>query len=217
MTQINILEYGVKRADEFQPHPYNAKIHPVFQQTVIRALLNELGWVAPVIESKRSGYLIDGHERVFEELKTEPPGLIPYVIVDLTEAQEALALAQLDASAGLAIYDRASLEMLREKFKSGDPAIAELMRRIEADAMRVAPLTEQPDPPPAVRAGETWRLGANLIHVYFITQLPELIATGQLDAGIILEPSTAAYVFGQLRTLGHEPIRVNIRGRQGVK
>lgn len=63
-----IISYGEKPADQFTANPLNPRLHPQFQREVMQAALTELGWLAPVIENKRTGYLIDGHERVMQAL-----------------------------------------------------------------------------------------------------------------------------------------------------
>jgi len=51
----------------------------------MKAALDGLGWIAPVIENKRTGYLIDGHERVMQALAANAP--VPYVVIDLDEKE----------------------------------------------------------------------------------------------------------------------------------
>lgn len=199
---INIIGYGQKPADEFQPNPDNAKVHPAIQDSVVSYLLDTLGWIKPVIENRRNGYLIDGHERVADELKKNPPGIVPYCLVDLDPEQEALALAVLDASSRLAIYDRANVLALKEYMRDGDPAVAELMRRIEADAVDFKPLTEQPEPPPIVKSGDVWRVGVNRVYAVYMADIPNRLASGvQLD-GVILDPTAAAYIIQKAAGLG---------------
>lgn len=97
-----ILEYGVKSADQFLAHPKNARIHPEYQREVMKTALETIGYVAPVIESK-SGYLLDGHERIFQALENNSD--VPFVTVDIDESEEDYILATFDASAKLAVQD----------------------------------------------------------------------------------------------------------------
>jgi hypothetical protein len=112
-----IIHYGVKNADQFLAHPSNARIHPQFQRDVMKSALTDIGFVAPVIESK-SGYLLDGHERVYQALENN--SAIPFVQVDVDEDEESYILATFDPIAGLANYDIDLLDDLLSTVHNSD-------------------------------------------------------------------------------------------------
>lgn len=99
-----IVGQGTKPATEFRPHPKNAREHPAKQYEVLKASIEEDGFRAPIIENRRTGFMIDGHLRLkvvmecFPDLATN----VPFVQVDYSEAQEARALATHDLITQLA-------------------------------------------------------------------------------------------------------------------
>lgn len=123
-----IIEYGVKPADQFLAHPQNARIHPKFQREAMRAALNTVGFVAPVLEAK-SGYLVDGHERIWQALQNDN-ALVPYVKLDIDENEEAFILATFDPLTALADYDKPLLKELLGNVDSDDIAIQQLLSQL---------------------------------------------------------------------------------------
>jgi hypothetical protein len=67
-----IVEHGEQAARHYQGHELNARRHPEHQRDALVGSLNELGWVAPVIVSSRTGKLLDGHARIMEALDKDP-------------------------------------------------------------------------------------------------------------------------------------------------
>lgn len=126
--QNRIQEYGVKPADQFTANPANPRIHPQFQREVMKAALDTLGWLAPVIENKRTGYLVDGHERVMQALLNNEP--VPFVVVDLSESEEATALATFDPITALANYDTAQLDSLLREVQTDSPALDKMLAEL---------------------------------------------------------------------------------------
>ena len=64
---------GHDRVDPSQltANPNNHRLHPVKQQKVIRGSLEELGIIKSVIVNKRTGLLVDGHERLEVVIKAK--------------------------------------------------------------------------------------------------------------------------------------------------
>ncbi len=91
-----IVGSGVKRAADFLSNPSQWKVHSHAQEHALVAMLGHVGWVAPVVENVRTGHLVDGHLRVLTALDQGEDTPVPYVQVDLSEAQEQLALASMD-------------------------------------------------------------------------------------------------------------------------
>lgn len=135
--QNRILEYGTKPADQFAANPLNPRLHPQFQREVMKEALEGIGWLSPVIENKRTGYLIDGHERVMQALENNDP--VPYVLVDLSEEEEREALATFDPIGALAQYDQANLTALMTDLQTSGTAIQQMLNNLAA---RTGILTE---------------------------------------------------------------------------
>ncbi|HOJ21828.1 MAG TPA: hypothetical protein PLY56_09860, partial [Armatimonadota bacterium] len=87
-----IVGYGEQPASQFLANPNNWRIHPQAQREALRGALNEVGWVQAVIVNRRTGYLVDGHERVWQALQNGD-ALVPYIEVDLSPEEEAYVLA----------------------------------------------------------------------------------------------------------------------------
>ena len=129
--EIRITHYGTQRADQFNANPLNPRIHPQHQRDVIRASLQRFGIISPVVVSKRSGYLIDGHERVWQALAEGDDTLVPYVIADVDEDHEAELILTYDKSTMLAEYDPVNLQALMEQVNTDDEVLGALLREME--------------------------------------------------------------------------------------
>jgi hypothetical protein len=141
-----IVGHGVKEASQFQANDKNWRLHPQAQRDALHGALNEVGWVAPVVENVRTGLLVDGHERVRQALQNgDAP--VPYVTVDLSEAEEAYVLATLDPIGAMAAADREQLDALLREVQSGEAGVQAMLAELaekagayaadeEADALR---------------------------------------------------------------------------------
>jgi hypothetical protein len=120
-----IVGHGVKPADQFTHHPSNPKFHPPEQRAALRGAIAEIGVIAPVIENVRTGYLIDGHERVWLALETNED--VPYIQVDLDADEEAYALATLDPIGMMARHDAEKLDALLREVNSAEAGVQALL------------------------------------------------------------------------------------------
>jgi len=50
---------------ELKPNPQNPNVHPTKQVKLLAKIIKENGWRAAIIVSKRSGYVVKGHGRLF--------------------------------------------------------------------------------------------------------------------------------------------------------
>lgn len=107
-----IVEKSEQRADQFVAHPDNYRLHSTEQEAALTHVLGKVGWVQDVIVSKRSGYLLDGHLRVKAALARGDGTLVPYKVVDVSEADEALILSTMDPIGALARADREKVDEL---------------------------------------------------------------------------------------------------------
>jgi len=112
--QSRIVGEGEERPDQLLANPRNWRVHPKSQQDALERLLDKVGWVQRVIVNQRTGHVVDGHLRVAMAISRNEP-TVPVQYVDLSEDEEALVLASLDWSAGLAVADT---EMLGDILES---------------------------------------------------------------------------------------------------
>lgn len=125
--QNRIVEYGELPANQFLAHELNARRHPGKQREALIGSLNEVGWVAPVIVSARTGKLLDGHARIEETLTKDENALVPFVKVDVSENEERTILASFDPITGLATYDQEVLDTLLREVSTGEAALQQLL------------------------------------------------------------------------------------------
>lgn len=128
-----IVGYGTMRADQYLAHPENARTHPKRQREAVRASLSMLGWVVPVIQSYRSGRLLDGHARIEEVLSQDDQAEIPYCLVDLTEEEEKQFLLLVDRITGLARWDKERLDGLVQTVQVDDEGLKDIIRALASD------------------------------------------------------------------------------------
>ena len=133
-----IVGQGTKPADQFQANPNNWRTHPQAQRDALHGALNEVGWVQQVIENVRTGNLIDGHERVWSALKNNNAE-VPYIQVDLDEADEAYVLATLDPIGAMATSDAAALDALLREVQSGEAGVQAMLAELAELAGIVPP------------------------------------------------------------------------------
>jgi hypothetical protein len=134
-----IVESGEMRADQYLGHDLNARRHPGAQREALIGSLSSVGWVAPVIVSARSGKLLDGHARIEEALTYDEHQLVPFVKVDVSEAEERLILASFDPITNLAVYDKEALDSLLREVSTGDAALQSLLSDLAASVGLIPP------------------------------------------------------------------------------
>jgi hypothetical protein len=128
-----IVGEGVKPASQFMANEKNWRVHPQAQRDALHGALNEVGWVAPVIENVRTGYLVDGHERVWQALQNDDAE-VPYVQVDLSPEEEAYVLATLDPIGAMALADNEKLDELLQEVQSGEAGVQALLGELAQQA-----------------------------------------------------------------------------------
>lgn len=122
-----IVQYGEMPADQFLANPANPRRHPNAQRDALRGSFDALGIIAPVLVNARTGFMIDGHARVEECLTIDDQMLIPFIEVDLSEDEEALALASFDWITQMATYDRDALDSLLHEIDTDNEALHALL------------------------------------------------------------------------------------------
>lgn len=162
-----IVGQGDADPRDLTANPRNWRTHPREQRRVLTGALEQVGWVQQVIVNRTTGHIVDGHARVEEAL--ERGERVPVLYVELTEEEEALALATLDPIAGLAVPDQEALDELVAGIRVDDDALRRLLGDLSGPEDRREGLTD-PDalPPPAtpaVHRGELWQLGEHRLLV----------------------------------------------------
>ena len=128
-----IVGHGVKPASQFMANPRNWRQHPQAQRDALHGALNEVGWIAPVVENVRTGNLVDGHERVWQGLQNDDAE-VPYVQVDLSEAEESYAILTLDPIGAMAAADAAKLGDLLHEVQSGEAGVQAMLAEVAKNA-----------------------------------------------------------------------------------
>jgi DNA modification methylase len=129
--QNRIVNHGVKPASDFLANPDNPRKHPQNQRDAMRGSLDTLGWIAPVIELA-NGFLLDGHERIYQALDQGDDTPVPFIVVDLTEAEAKLALASFDFLTTMATYDRDALDALLKDVQTDDTRLQAMLSEMAA-------------------------------------------------------------------------------------
>lgn len=127
----SIIRYGEQPASKFVGHPHNPRRHPDVQRKLVNASLNRFGWIAPVVVNRTTGYVIDGHERVWQALALGDDTPVPFVEVEVTADMEAELLAVFDRITYEAEYDPEQLQHLLDQIDSPDDALNALLDNME--------------------------------------------------------------------------------------
>lgn len=116
-----------------EPSPWNWRTHPVLQKDAMAGALRELGWIQQLVVNQRTGHLVDGHLRLALALDAKEP-TVPVLYVDLSEAEEKLALVSLDPLAAMAEASRDQLAALLQEVNSGEAAVQAMLAQLAEQA-----------------------------------------------------------------------------------
>jgi DNA modification methylase len=179
-------------------NPLNFRQHPDEQRAVVNGSLRELGWLKPVLVNRTTGHIVDGHERV-EDAIERGDSTVPVQYVELSDAEERLALAVLDPSSEMAVRDDEAVLRLLEEVATSDDGLQALLAQMAAEAGGEAPAAggadeedEEVDAPsekatPITQRGDRIRLGR---HVLFCGD-----STANEDVDALLEKVRPDVVF----------------------
>lgn len=135
MTQdwpSRITRLGKERVNQLLAHPNNARRHPARQRDALRASMNTLGIVSPVVVNERTGYVLDGHARIEEFLSRDEYAEIDVLYVDLSDQEEAQFLATFDYITYLAEFDKDILAGLLEEIDISAPGMDALVEDMKS-------------------------------------------------------------------------------------
>lgn len=132
-----IVGYTEESPDQILANPQNWRVHSKNQQIALSGVLDDIGFIAPVIVNKQTGHLVDGHLRVSLALRHNIP-TIPVVYVDITENEEREALATFDPITNMANSDMQQLEALIKDLDTVNDATKLLIGQVVHEANKKA-------------------------------------------------------------------------------
>lgn len=139
LLRNRIVAHALVRAEDLQAHPLNFRRHGEAQRAALSGSLTEIGWVKSVIVNRTTGRIIDGHARVEEAARKKEP--VPVDYVDLSEAEERLALATLDPIGEMATVDDGALAELLQDVETQDRGLRDLLLSLEPEGDDDDPVT----------------------------------------------------------------------------
>jgi hypothetical protein len=121
-----IIGHGEEDPSQLLAHPLNPRVHPKYQQDVMGAVLDEIGWIDEVIVNRQTNHVINGHLRVALAISKGEP-LVPVKYVDLSPEDEAKALAVFDPIGTLAVTDSVTLAALLESVDTDSESVQKML------------------------------------------------------------------------------------------
>jgi hypothetical protein len=106
MVQIRCVYTDLVAPNELKPHPKNRNKHPADQIDRLAKMIEYQGVRAPIIVSRRSGYMVKGHGTLLAELRLGMSS-VPVVYQDFESDEQEYAFLQGDN----AIADWADLDL----------------------------------------------------------------------------------------------------------
>lgn len=124
-------------ASELLPNPKNWRTHPESQANALRGILSEVGIAGAVLarETPHGLMLIDGHLRV----ETLGDGIVPVLVLDVSEAEADKLLATFDPLSAMAEVDTKQLDSLLREVQTGSEELAQMLATLAEDAGIVPP------------------------------------------------------------------------------
>lgn len=222
MWQNRITKYSEEAPDSLLANPKNWRTHPGTQADALRGVLEDVGVVQNVIANERTGYLIDGHLRVMEALKSGQ-AIIPVTWVDLSEEEEALVLATLDPLGSMAGTDAAQLDDLLRSVSTDNPALAQMLDALATEAGIVpaaqtddeTPIAIDESSPTRCQPGDVWQVGRHTVACLDSTDRANIkrLLAGRKVAMVWADAPYGIEIVGGLGTVGgskpfgDEPVR----------
>ncbi len=140
----------------------NWRTHPKAQRQALAGVLDQVGFVSPVMVNRRTGRLVDGHLRV-ELALARGEATVPVSYVDLSPEEEAIVLASLDPLAAMAGVDDEKLRALLADVSVDSEALAAMLSGIAPVATKAGLIDPDDVPAPpddaTTRPGDLWVLG----------------------------------------------------------
>ena len=128
-----IVGHALENPEDLLANPLNWRIHPKLQQDALAAAIRDVGYIRSVTVNQRTGFVVDGHLRVILALRNGEPR-IPVEYVDLSEAEEAEAVATLDPLSNLAVADADMMDELFAAFETADKNLEIMLEGMQTGA-----------------------------------------------------------------------------------
>jgi DNA modification methylase len=163
-----ITRYAESDPAQLLANPLNFRIHPRNQQAALSGLIDEIGFIDPVLVQDGTDMVIDGHLRVSLALR-DGISTVPVQYVDLDDNEANLALASFDPIAAMAGTDADNLAALLDQTSTTNADVMAMLSELAESAGIVdfggTDLLTDPDdvPPvpddPITQPGDLWLLG----------------------------------------------------------
>jgi hypothetical protein len=128
-----IVGTGAEDPRTIASHPLNYRIHSEVQAATMTGALETIGWWQHVTINRTTGRLLDGHLRVGLACR-DGEEAVPVAYVELSEEEEAAALASGDPIGAMATTDHAKLNALLDGVDVADAALTDLFDTMLTDA-----------------------------------------------------------------------------------
>jgi len=126
-----IVGEGFEDPHKLRANPLNWRVHTKIQREAQTDVLRSLGWIQRVIVNRRTGNIVDGHLRVELAIEEHEPQ-VPVLYVDLSAAEERMALTTIDPLSELAATDPEKLHgLLGQLERPNDGPLADLLNSLE--------------------------------------------------------------------------------------
>lgn len=114
-----VEEFLWVNADQLGENPANWRKHTNRQVNSLKSMIDEVGFVIPVLYNRRTGHLIDGHARK----SIKKGSVVPVGVVDCSLEDERKLLATIDPIAAMAEADTTALKALTEQVEADMKAV----------------------------------------------------------------------------------------------
>lgn len=136
MWKSKIVRHSKEAPSTLTGNPLNFRTHPKKQREAVGDSITEVGFIKSILVNERTGYVIDGHERLWQALlieEADPGFTIDVEWVDLSPEKERLALTILDATCEMATIDQEVLDSLLREIETGSEALNDLISSLVKD------------------------------------------------------------------------------------
>lgn len=159
-----IVATGEADPAELRANPRNWRTHPPEQRAALIAVLDRIGWVAPVTVNRTTGLLVDGHLRV-EVAAERGERTVPVAYVELTPEEEAMVLVSLDPLGSMAGTDQVMLGALMAGMELENAQLEKYLRGLAGHHPGTIGADFVPPLPPAttIERGQVWALGLSRV------------------------------------------------------
>lgn len=210
--RTRIVGQGDEDPKALVANPRNFRLHPRRQAEATTGSLDELGWIQRVTVNRSTGYVVNGHLRVELAAGRGDP-TVPVSYVELSEAEEALAIATLDPIAAMAVADREKLGVVLADISTDNPAIVAMLEDLATTVgagLGQQPVTEDDVPDGddlleqwGVEPGQLWAAGSHRVMCGDVLARDDVAAlmAGAKAAMVWTSPPAGVPLVGALRNV----------------